>query len=206
MIDFVRFISRKVCDPATIPEPFVLDAFRYAVNDYGYHFPGVDEKTVYQSITNNSNELPVFLYRLGSLISNCENFSEKSGALRMIHWLLKELCSCEIYFNNKIDTGFLTVHCEGTVIGSRNRIGKGFIIHQGCTIGHKDNGMGKESGGGCLIGNNVKMFANSSIIGDFEIGDNVIIGAHTIIMKNITSGTIAYNRQETILKTIETQK
>ena len=98
-----------------------------------------------------------------------------------IHWLLKELCSCEIYFNNVIDTGFYIIHGEGTVIGSRNRIGKGFKIHQGCTIGHKKNGEGN----GNVIGNDVTMYCNSSIIGELNIGNNVVIGGHVMITSNI---------------------
>lgn len=98
-----------------------------------------------------------------------------------IHWLLKELCSCEIYFNNVIDTGFYIIHGEGTVIGSRNRIGKGFKIHQGCTIGHKKNGEGN----GNVIGNDVTMYCNSSIIGELNIGNNVVIGGHVMITSSI---------------------
>ena len=98
-----------------------------------------------------------------------------------IHWLLKELCSCEIYFNNVIDTGFYIIHGEGTVIGSRNRIGKGFKIHQGCTIGHRKNGEGN----GNVIGDNVTMYCNSSIIGELNIGNNVVIGGHVMITSSI---------------------
>lgn len=98
-----------------------------------------------------------------------------------IHWLLKELCSCEIYFNNVIDTGFYIIHGEGTVIGSRNRIGKGFKIHQGCTIGHRKNGEGN----GNVIGDNVTMYCNSSIIGELNIGNNVVLGGHVMITSNI---------------------
>ena len=80
-----------------------------------------------------------------------------------------------------IDTGFYIIHGEGTVIGSRNRIGKGFKIHQGCTIGHKKNGEGN----GNVIGNDVTMYCNSSIIGELNIGNNVVIGGHVMITSNI---------------------
>jgi len=110
-----------------------------------------------------------------------------------IHWLLKELCSCEIYFNNEIAEGFYVIHGEGTVIGSRNKIGKGFKIHQGCTIGHKKNGEGN----GNVIGDNVTMYCNSSIIGELKIGDNVVVGGHVMVYKNVENNTIVIQKSET---------
>jgi serine O-acetyltransferase len=105
---------------------------------------------------------------------------------QQIHWLLKQSCSCEIYFNNQFEEGFYVVHGQGTVIGSRNKIGKGFVVHQGCTIGHKRNG----SGTGNKIGDNVTLCAKSSIIEELNIGNNVVIGAHVLITKDILDNTV----------------
>ena len=84
------------------------------------------------------------------------------------------------------------VHGEGTVIGSRNVIGTGFRIFQGCTIGHKRTD-GK--GTGCRIGDNVCVYANSSVL-DCTIGDNVVIGAHSIVFEDISSDSNVYSKYE----------
>lgn len=193
MKDFIKFLSGKIYKPAEIPEDYVNRAFVLVCNDTRYHFQNISDEDVYESITSNGDGLPVYLYRLGTLLSH-STFENKLCALKMLHWLMKEVCSCEIYFNNIIGPGFLMVHGEGTIIGSRNTIGKGFIIHQGCTIGHKKNGMGKPSGQGCKIGDNVRMYVNSTIIGELEIGTNVVVGAHTIIMENVPSDSIVLNK------------
>ena len=139
-----------------IPDVLIENAFNKTVEDVQYHFPEITDEETKIRIETNNNELAVFLFRLGN-----ELHLNKLDYLKFqIHWLLKELCSCEIYFNNRIGKGFCVVHCEGTVIGSRNIIGKGFKIHQGCTIGHKKNGQGN----GSQIGNDVTMYSNSSII------------------------------------------
>ena len=203
MKDFVRFLSGKTFNPVAVPDEFTEEAFILTTKDYQYHFPEISGNTIQEAIIHNGEGLPVFMFRLGSLVTSSE-FEQKNEVVHMLHWLMKEVCSCEIYFNNKIGTGLLVVHGEGMVIGSRNTIGDGFVIHQGCTIGHRKNGMGKPSGQGCIIGNNVRMYVNSTLIGEIEIGDNVVIGAHTLVKENIPSDTIIINKlvQEIIRKEI----
>lgn len=182
MKNFVAFLLEKVYQPHPIKEEYIQTAFRQTVIDVNYHDATISKDEVQKRITTNNNELAVFLFRLGQEL-------HKNGEEQLkpqIHWLLKELCCCEIYFNNEIGDGFCVVHGEGTVIGSRNKIGKGFKIHQGCTIGHKKNGEGK----GNVIGNNVTLYSNSSITGELIIGDDVIIGTHVLVTENISSNAV----------------
>lgn len=182
MKDFVTFLLTKVYNSKSISDEIVAIAFDKTVADVQYHFSNLSTSEIESRIKSNSNELAIFLFRLGNEL-HLNNLEELKP---QIHWLLKELCSCEIYFNNTIDVGFYIIHGQGTVIGSRNTIGKGFIIHQGCTIGHKKNG----SGNGNTIGNNVTMYCNSSIIGELIIGDNSIIGAHVLVVNDLHSNMI----------------
>lgn len=181
IIDFVNFLLQRIYQPKQIADALILKAFEKVVTDVNYHFPDTSETTIVEKITTNQNELAMFLFRLGS-----ELHHQNQEALKpQIHFLMKDLCGCEIYFNTTIDVGFYIIHGEGTVIGSRNTIGKGFVIHQHCTVGHKVNG----SGNGNTIGNNVKMYCNSSVLGALIIGNNVTIGAHTMVNKNIKANT-----------------
>ncbi len=182
MKNFVDFLLTKVYESKSIPVEIVQSAFEKTVADVQYHFPEVSALEIEHRIQSNSNELAIFLFRLGSELHQ-NNLDELKP---QIHWLLKELCSCEIYFNNSIDVGFYVVHGQGTVIGSRNRIGKGFVIHQGCTIGHKNNG----SGDGNRIGDNVTMYCNSSIIGELKIENETIIGAHIMLANDLDAKKI----------------
>lgn len=182
MEDFVSFLLQKVYKPKKIEKKYIDAALAKSILDVKYHNQNLSDDAVVEKIMSNNNELAVFLYRLGNILHQ-QNEEELKP---QIHWLMKELCGCEIYFNNEIDEGFCVVHGEGTVIGSRNKIGKGFKIHQGCTIGHKKNG----SGFGNIIGNDVTLYANSSIIGELVIGDNVIIGAHMLITTNLPKDVV----------------
>ncbi len=182
MKDFVAFLLKKVYQSKPISSDCIEKAFSKTISDVKYHFPYLLEKDIEERIKENNNELAVFLFRIGNELHN----SKQESLKWQIHWLLKELCSCEIYFNNEIGEGFYVVHGQGLVIGSRNNIGKGFKIHQGCTIGHKKNGRGN----GNVIGNNVTLYSNSSVIGEVNIGDNVIIGTQVLVLKNIENNKI----------------
>lgn len=182
MKEFIAFLLAKVFNSISIPESVIESAFIKTCADVNYHFPDLSQFEIEKRIKSNSNELAIYLFRLGVELHRNSLLDLKP----QIHSLLKELCSCEIYFNNEICEGFYIIHGQGTVIGSRNKIGKGFKIHQGCTIGHKKNGEGN----GNLIGDNVTMYCNSSILGNIKIGDNVVIGAHVLIAKDIEDNII----------------
>lgn len=192
MEDYVKFLLSKVYKSEDIPTVYIEQALLITIKDVQYHFPEVSNEVIIGRIHQNYNELAIFLFRLGCVLhqNDLENLKFQ------IHWLLKELCSCELYFNNLIGEGFYIVHGQGTVLGSRNKIGKGFIIHQGCTIGHRMNGFGN----GSVIGDNVTMYCNSSILGQLSIGSNVIIGAHVMIKTDIANDKILLNSE------ISTQK
>ncbi len=182
MKEFVAFLLTKVFDSQPVPEALIENAWQKTLADIRYHFPELSSEKIADRIKSNSSELAVFLFRLGS-----ELHTAGLEALKpQVHGLLRELCGCEIYFNNIIGEGFYVVHGLGTVIGSRNTIGKGFVIHQGCTIGHKKNG----EGAGNTIGDNVKLYANSSIIGALYIGDNVVIGGHVMVHTSVEANRI----------------
>lgn len=194
IIDFVNFISMHCYDARMMPELSIVKAFNEVCDDVKYNESDVSLYDVFERISGGKNELAVFLYRLGRIFElNREGLEEAllSHYKRMIHFLLKKLCGCEIYFNTSIGVGFCVVHGEGLIIGSRNVIGSGFKIFQGCTIGHRQIGYGH----GCVIGDNVCVYANSTIL-DCKIGDNVIVGAHTLVLDNVPNDSIIYNKYE----------
>ena len=106
---------------------------------------------------------------------------------------MKEMCSCELYLSNYIGKGLFVQHGLGTIIGSRNKIGEGFRIFQNCTIGHRD-----KNSNGNTIGNNVICYAGSKILGSNEIGDGVVVGANTVLTKNVPANMIVYGNPAVI--------
>lgn len=159
----------------------VAQALDSALSDIQYHFPTISSEASVKRIIQNSSEAAIFLYRLGRLYFE-KDLEDKIGQM---HGLLRSTCACEIYFSTRIDIGFHLTHSIGTVIGSRNTIGKGFIAYQNCTIGHDHDDQN-----GAIIGDQVTLMPYSSIIGDITVGDNVIIGAYTMVKRDVPSNTV----------------
>ena len=160
------------------------DAFRETVLDFKYRFSYHTEQTVRNEILRNISGLPVFLYRL---VRKMETRKCDDNLKYQIHSLMKILCGCEIYWSAEIGEGLYIDHALGTVIGSRCKIGKGFYIYHGCTVGHKTL---DSTGKGPTIGNNVILCSNSQILGDITIGDNVTVGANSLVINDIEGNQV----------------
>lgn len=90
-------------------------------------------------------------------------------------------------------------HPIGIVINGNAKIGNNCTIWQNVTIGescspHKEYGCP-------TIGDNVQVFANSVIIGKVNIGSNSLIGAGSVVTKDIPPNSIAVGNPAKVVKT-----
>ncbi len=93
-------------------------------------------------------------------------------------------------------------HPVGIVIARKAIIKKGLIISPNVVIGAQSDSDRKYP----VIEENVRIYANSVIIGDIRIGKNAIIGAGSFINKDIPANHIAYTKKELIIKMVERKK
>lgn len=78
-----------------------------------------------------------------------------------------------------IGGGLFIQHGFSTIISAES-IGSNCWINQQVTIGYE--------GKGCpIIGNNVRICAGAKIIGNISVGDNSIIGANAVVVKDVPS-------------------
>ena len=101
--------------------------------------------------------------------------------------LFKTKKDLEIY--GDIDEGIAIYHGHGTIIDAV-RIGKNFSVYQGVTIGK--NVKPGDITSKPIIGDNVAIYANAVIAGEVKIGNNVSIGAGTVVMKDIPNNSLVY--------------
>lgn len=65
------------------------------------------------------------------------------------------------------------------------------------TIGKSRSGLDEPRP---IIGNNVKIYANSLILGGITIGDNVIIGAASVVLKSVPDNCTVVGNPARIVK------
>ncbi len=103
---------------------------------------------------------------------------------RFISQLNRFFTQIEIHPGAKIGEGFFIDHGAGVVIGETAEIGDNVTLYQGVTLG----GTGKEKGKRHpTVGNNVVISTGAKVLGSFKVGDNVKIGAGSVVLKEVPS-------------------
>ena len=83
----------------------------------------------------------------------------------------------------KIGGGLYIQHGFATMIAAKS-IGENCWINQQVTIGY--NGQGAPP----TIGNNVMITCGAKVLGNIIVGDNAVIGANAVVVKDVESGAI----------------
>lgn len=101
---------------------------------------------------------------------------------RVISQINRLFTQIEIHPGAVIGQGLFIDHGAGVVIGETAKIGNNVTIYQGVTLG----GTGKEKGKRHpTIGNNVVISAGAKVLGSFKVGDNVKIGAGSVVLQEV---------------------
>lgn len=82
--------------------------------------------------------------------------------------------------------GLRLPHAGGIIINSNARVGSHATIRPYTVIGNKASGSSEAP----TIGNNVEIGCNVSIIGGIKVGDNVKIGAGSVVVKSIPDNSV----------------
>lgn len=95
-----------------------------------------------------------------------------------------------IYISPKasIGVGLELPHPTGIVIGGGVTIGKNCIIYQQVTFGGARLGDAQRDFYPS-IGDNVVLFAGAKILGNISIGSNCIVGANSVVIKDVPEGS-----------------
>lgn len=144
-------------------------------------------KLIYRIMFNDNLKAHILFYKM---------YESKSKFRKQLYYnKLQRKYSMLIAKNAKIGENILFAHLNGIVIGEGSIIGDNCIIYHQATIGQKDNKYPK-------IGNNVIIYPGAKIIGDIIIGNNVVVGANSVVTKSIPDNCIVAGVPAKIIKKI----
>ncbi len=105
----------------------------------------------------------------------------------------KDPIGTQIQYYYKKETKF--PHPVGIVIGHQVKLGKGCTIYQNVTIG-----SAKTKEAQPVLGSNVTIYANAVLIGPIHIGDNVIVGANSVVTQDVPANTTVVGTPARVVK------
>jgi len=124
--------------------------------------------------------LPIFLYRM----SRTSRLARIPLAPNLFSYLNLVLFGMDVTPACEIGPGIFFPHTSGIVIGASS-IGSNVTLYQGVTLGAKQLDMHFDPSTRPTIGNNVTLGSGAKILGGITIGDNVKVGANSVVVHSI---------------------
>lgn len=107
---------------------------------------------------------------------------------RLVSQISRFFTGIEIHPGATIGKGLFIDHGMGVVIGETAEVGDNVTIYHGVTLGGTGKHKGKRHP---TIGNNVIIGTGAKVLGPINIGDNVKIGANSVVLKDIDDNKTA---------------
>ncbi|MCR6515646.1 MAG: serine O-acetyltransferase EpsC [Clostridium sp.] len=107
---------------------------------------------------------------------------------RLISQISRFFSGIEIHPGATIGKGLFIDHGMGVVIGETAEIKDNVTIYHGVTLGGTGKDKGKRHP---TVGSNVIIGSGSKVLGPINIGDNVKIGANSVVLKDIPKDSTA---------------
>ncbi|MBK1813974.1 serine O-acetyltransferase [Clostridium sp. YIM B02505] len=107
---------------------------------------------------------------------------------RLISQVVRLFTGIEIHPGAQIGRGLFIDHGMGVVIGETSVIGNDVVIYHGVTLGGTGKDKGKRHP---TVGDNVVIGTGAKVLGPINIGNDVKIGANSVVLTDIPAGATA---------------
>ncbi|MFA9457604.1 serine O-acetyltransferase EpsC [Halalkalibacter sp. AB-rgal2] len=137
----------------------------------------------------------IFLYRLSKMYYD----KGKKRFAKILRNKITTTFSSYISLQAEIGKNLEFRHMSGVVIGDGVKIGEGVIIYQQVTLGGQNLGDSKK-GNYPIICDNVTIFSGAKVLGSVQIGENSIIGANSVVIKDVPPNSIVAGVPAKVIK------
>ncbi len=114
---------------------------------------------------------------------------------RALYRFARNIYGIEVPYSAEIGKNVVFEHQGGIVIHGDAKIGDGCIIRQGVTLGNR---YVEDPFSSPQLGKNVNVGAGAKVLGAIVIGDNAVIGANAVVLKDVPADHIAVGVPATI--------
>jgi serine O-acetyltransferase len=138
----------------------------------------------------------VVLYRIAHVLTS-------HGRFRLAAWLTTHCASstgCDIGPGADIGPALLLHHPVGIVIGNGARVGRNCTIFQSVTLGER--GFPRDDHRYPIVGDNVTIGAGTAVLGAVSIGSGAVIGANSVVTRDVPISCIAAGIPAHVLRQI----
>ena len=159
----------------------ILDFFISDVKVAFYKDPAA--KSLIEVLTSYPGIKAILLYRIA-------HFFWKIGMPfipRYISEIARELTGIEIHPGAEIGSDFFIDHGTGCVIGETTEIGNNVTIFSGVVLGGTNIAPVKRHP---TLGDNIVIGTGAKVLGPVKIGDNVKIGANSVVVTNVPPNSV----------------
>ncbi|MDE1338768.1 serine O-acetyltransferase [Vibrio aestuarianus] len=118
---------------------------------------------------------------------------------KALEYTIRILYASDISCKAKIKGGLVFLHGHDIVIGADVRMGKNCTVFNGVTLGNK-NLEYSSFGNQPTVGDNVILSTGVKVLGPLTIGDNVVVGANSVVLKDIPSNCTVVGIPARIIK------
>jgi serine O-acetyltransferase len=136
------------------------------------------------------------LYRIGYWFK-VQQLNRLAGLVQRIMYFS---CYCDISVNAEIGPGLLVAHTFGLVIGDGTHMGRNCDVRQNITFGGNFNKMDSQGRSYPWVNDNVSFGVGAVIIGPITIGTGAVIGANSVVTKDVPDYTIVAGAPARIIK------
>ena len=117
---------------------------------------------------------------------------------RLIYLKMRIICGCSIPPTVEIGEDTKLAHNGlGVIIHDKCRIGKGCTIQANVVLGGKNGEIGPTIGDYCYIG------AGACVLGNIHVGDDSMIGANAVVLKDVPSATVVVGVPAKTIKNVD---
>ncbi len=150
---------------------------------------------------NSKSRFILLMFRsaqiLGSLPAPFSVFSSffRSFYALIIEWIL----GVELPWDTKVGPNLKLLHGVGLVVNHETIIGANCTLRHCTTIGNKKLANGSYTVSP-QIGNNVEIGSNVVIVGPITVGDNAVIGAGSVVVKDVPAWAVVVGNPAKVIR------